>query len=62
MLAPGDFITWNNLGVLETGANGPRMRSPFFRRSLELNPNFADARRNLDATERQLERARSAGG
>jgi tetratricopeptide (TPR) repeat protein len=62
VLVPGDFITWNNLGVLETRRDRPLDALACFRRSLELNPNFADARRNLEATERQIERAGRAGG
>ena len=61
VLVPGDFVTWNNLGVLETRRDRPVDALACFRRSLELNANFADARRNLEATERQIERARRAG-
>lgn len=57
--APDDFVTWNNLGVLETRRGRFADAVPFFQRALAINPNYSEARRNLEATERQIEAERA---
>jgi tetratricopeptide (TPR) repeat protein len=44
--------------VLETRRGRHAAALPHFERALALNPNYADARRNLEATQREVELAR----
>jgi tetratricopeptide (TPR) repeat protein len=60
-LAPEDFVTWNNLGVLEVLRDRPADAIPLFQRSLAINPNFAEARRNLADVEAHLRRRPAVG-
>jgi len=46
---PGDFLTWNNLGIAEFRRGRYPEAIQHFEQALDISPNFAFARSNLDA-------------
>ena len=53
-LEPADASAHNNMGLALAGADRLEEATEHFRRALEIRPDLAEARRALEATERQL--------